>query len=238
MHSILIVEHDKALRSLLSFMITSAGYESAEAPDAISAIDLATRIEPHLAVLDMQLPDMNGQKLLRYWRADDATQNLPVLMLTDSQGPQERTACLKAGADDCLSKPFDRAELIARIEAVLRRCVRLRNDSEQAGIKQANGLQLDLRSLRVLAGDRPVHLGPIEFKLLNVFMSHMDRALSRSQIVDKVWRVNAYVDERTVDVHVRRLRRALRATGHDKMIQTVRGVGYRFASDPRGRHAN
>lgn len=238
MQSILIVEHDKTLRSLLSFIVSGAGYESAEAPDAISAIDLATRIEPQLAVLDMQLPDMNGQKLVRYWRADDATQTLPVVMLTDAQDPAERAACLKAGADDCLSKPFDRAELVARIEAVLRRSTQHPGDNQQASIKQANGLQLDLRSLRVMADDRPVHLGPIEFKLLNVFMSHMDRALSRSQIVDKVWRVNAYVDERTVDVHVRRLRRALRATGHDKMIQTVRGVGYRFASEQPTRRAN
>lgn len=229
MKTILVVEDDKSLRSLLSFLLTSAGYETLEAADAISAIDLASRSEPDLAILDWKLPDIDGLKLLRYWRAEDTTARMPVIMLSGKAEEPDRVAALKAGADDYVSKPFGRDELLARVQAVLRRSEATAQPAEDPGIKRMDGLQLDVRSLRVVANDQPVHLGPIEFKLLNLFMSHPDRALTRSQIVDKVWRVNAYVDERTVDVHIRRLRRALHDTGHDRMIQTVRGVGYRFA---------
>ena len=232
MNTVLIIEDDKAIRSLISFLLTSAGYETIEAADAITAIDLASGRSPDLILLDAQLPDMDGLKLLRYWRADEPTIALPIIVLSDGDDQHNAATCLRAGADDCLIRPFDREELVARVEAVLRRTGTHKALNLDDGVKQIDGLQLDLRSLRVMANDKPVHLGPLEFKLLNVFMTHLDRALTRSQIVDKVWRVNTYVDERTVDVHVRRLRRALRATGHDRLIQTVRGVGYRF-SPPR-----
>lgn len=228
MKTILVVEDDKAVRSLLSFVLTSAGYESIEAADAITAIDIVARHEPDAVILDWRLPDMDGLKLLRYWQADGATSNMAVVMLSGMADEADRVAGLKAGADDYIVKPFGREELLARIQAVLRRVASARDQSPDPAVKQVDGLQLDTRSLRVLANERPLHLGPIEFKLLNLFMSHPDRALTRSQIVDKVWRINAYVDERTVDVHVRRLRRALNNTGHDRLIQTVRGVGYRF----------
>ncbi|MDJ0928234.1 MAG: winged helix-turn-helix domain-containing protein [Gammaproteobacteria bacterium] len=229
MKTVLIAEGDKANRSLLSFTLTSAGFDTVEAADAITAIDLVSRTEPDIALLDWQLPDMEGLKLLRYWRADDVTAEMPIILLGERPTKQERVTGLSAGADDFVTKPFEREELVARIQAILRRAAPTRTRAKETTVKSVNGLQLDMRSLRVMANDQPVHLGPIEFRLLNLFMSHVDRALTRTQIVHKVWQVNAYVDERTVDVHVRRLRRALQPTGHDWMIQTVRGVGYRFA---------
>jgi two-component system phosphate regulon response regulator PhoB len=238
MQTVLIVEDEKAIRSLLSFLLTSAGYETVEAADAISAIDLATRYEPDLALLDWRLPDMDGVKLLRYWKADEATNRMSVIMLSGQADANDRVTGLKAGADDYIAKPFANNELLARVQAVLRRSSEPASASAGGQLKRINGLQLDVRSLRVVANDEPVHLGPIEFKLLNLFMTHPDRALTRPQIVDKVWRVNAYVDERTVDVHVRRLRRALQKSGHDRLIQTVRGVGYRFASPDGGQRLN
>lgn len=230
MKTVLIVEDDKAVRSLLSFLLTSAGYEAIEAADAISAIDLATRIEPDIAILNWRLPDMDGVNLLRYWKADGAVNHMAVIMLSGKATAEDRVAGLKAGADDYIAKPFSSEELVARVQAVLRRAGTGENGNDDAQLKRCDGLQLDVRSLRVVANDEPLHLGPIEFKLLNLFMSHPDRALTRPQIVDRIWRINAYVDERTVDVHVRRLRRALQKSGHDRLIQTVRGVGYRFSS--------
>ena len=230
MDSILIVEDNKPTRTLLSFLLNNAGYETLEAPDAITAIDEAARHSPSLAILDRQLPDMDGLKLLRYWKADEATVTMPVIICSGSTDESDRVEGLKAGADDYVCKPFGRNELVARVEAALRRARSVVRPHGDPSVKSLEGLQLDVRSLRVMADEKPVHLGPIEFKLLNLFMTHPDRALTRPQIVDKVWRINAYVDERTVDVHVRRLRRALQTTGHDRLIQTVRGVGYRFAA--------
>jgi len=224
---ILIVEDHKPLRSLLSFLLSTAGYETFETSDAMSARDEASRQQPDLVLLDWQLPDMDGLKLLQMWRSDEATAQIPVIMVSGRADEGDRVAGLQAGADDYVTKPFSRDELLARVQAVLRRSSAPRDgDTDLRGF---NGLSLDLRSLRVTAGGRPVHLGPIEFKLLNLFVSHPDRVLTRSQIVDRVWRINAHVDERTVDVHVRRLRKALEPTGHDECIHTVRGVGYRLS---------
>ncbi len=225
---ILIVEDHKPLRSLLSFLLSSAGYETFETADAISAMDEATRQRPDLVLLDWQLPDMEGIKLLRLWRAEEATARIPVIMVSGKADEVDRVAGLKAGADDYVTKPFGRDELLARVQAVLRRTGAARETADH-DVRRFEGLSLDVRSLRVTAGDKPVHLGPIEFKMLNLFMTQPERVLSRSQIVDRVWRINAHVDERTVDVHVRRLRMALKATGHDDCVQTVRGVGYRLS---------
>lgn len=233
MDSILIVEDNKPLRTLLSFLLTNAGFETLEAADAMSAIEAASRHSPSLAILDRQLPDMDGMKLLRYWKAEETTITMPVIICSASTEESDRVDGLKAGADDYICKPFGREELVARVEALLRRTRMARAAAADPSVRKFAGLELDVRSLRVMADDQPLHLGPIEFKLLNLFMTHPDRALTRPQIVDKVWRINAYVDERTVDVHVRRLRRALQTTGHDRLIQTVRGVGYRFTAPPR-----
>ena len=230
MQKIMIVEDERAIRQLLSFILRPAGYDIIEVADAISAIDEAGRLNPSLVLLDWQLPDMDGLRLLKFWRADEITARMPVIMVSARITEADRVAGLRAGADDYITKPFARDELLARIHAVLRRAA-----ASQGGVpevREFHGLAIDVRSLRVTAGDRTVTLGPIEFCLLNLFMSQPERALTRSQIVDRVWRSNAYVDERTVDVHVRRLRFALEPTGHDGLIQTVRGVGYRFAAEP------
>lgn len=225
---ILIVEDHKPLRSLLSFVLSNAGYETFESPDAMSALDEAGRQPPDLVLLDWQLPDMDGLKLLRLWRADEATAQIPVIMVSGKGDEGDRVAGLKAGADDYVVKPFNRDELLARVQAVLRRTAGGPREPDQE-VRRFADLTLDMRSLRVMAGDRPVHLGPIEFKMLNLFMTQPERVLSRAQIVDRVWRINAHVDERTVDVHVRRLRLALEPTGHHHFVQTVRGVGYRLS---------
>jgi two-component system phosphate regulon response regulator PhoB len=228
MRRILIVEDERAIRQLLAFVLKPAGYEIIEAADAVSAMDSVSRSAPDLVLLDWQLPDMDGLRLLKFWRADEATTRLPVIMVSARISEADRVAGLRAGADDYVIKPFSRDELLARMQSVLRRAA-----ASQAGvpeIREYGGLAIDVRSLRVTANQRSLQLGPIEFRLLNLFMSQPDRALSREQIVNRVWRTNAYVDERTVDVHIRRLRSALEPTGHHEFIQTVRGVGYRFAA--------
>lgn len=230
MKHILIVEDERAIRQLLTFTLARAGYDVTEAGSAMAALDEATHRRPDLVMLDWQLPDMDGLRLLRMWRADEATAQLPVIMVSARITEADRVAGLKAGADDYVTKPFSRDELLARIEAVLRRSVDARRGI--AEVRECAGLTLDIRSLRVTVGNRSLTLGPLEFKLLNMFMSQPERALSRAQIVDRVWRSDAYVDERTVDVHVRRLRAALEPTGHDRHIQTVRGIGYRFSLAP------
>jgi two-component system phosphate regulon response regulator PhoB len=226
-HRILIVEDHKPLRSLLSFLLSNAGYETAETSDAMAALDEATRQPPDLVLLDWQLPDMEGIKLLRLWRADEATAQIPVIMVSGKADEVDRVAGLKAGADDYVTKPFGRDELLARVQAVLRRAASPREAGPE--LRRFEGLCLDARSLRLTAGDRELHLGPIEFRLLNLFMGQPERVLTRAQIVDRVWRMNAHVDERTVDVHIRRLRLALAPAGYDGCIQTVRGVGYRLS---------
>ena len=225
---ILIVEDHKPLRSLLSFLLSSAGYETFETADAMSALDEATRQQPDLVLLDWQLPDMDGIKLLRLWRAEEVTARIPVIMVSGKADEVDRVAGLKAGADDYVTKPFGRDELLARVQAVLRRSGAT-GETANHDVRRFEGLSLDVRSLRVTAGEKPVPLGPIEFKMLNLFMTQPERVLSRSQIVDRVWRINAHVDERTVDVHVRRLRMALKTVGHEDCVQTVRGVGYRLS---------
>jgi two-component system, OmpR family, phosphate regulon response regulator PhoB len=228
MHRILIVEDERSIRQLLAFVLNAAGYDTSEAGNAMSAIDEVGRWSPELVLLDWQLPDMEGLRLLRMWRAEEGTARLPVIMVSARVTEADRIAGLRAGADDYITKPFSRDELLARVEAVLRRAQDVAGGLPE--VRQHDGLALDVRSLRVTAHGKPVLLGPIEFRLLNFFMSHPDRALTRAQIVDRVWRVNAYVDERTVDVHVRRLRSALEPTAHDRLIETVRGVGYRFSA--------
>lgn len=227
---ILVVDDEAAIRQLLNFTLTRAGYEVIEAEKAMDAIDEASRSQPDLVMLDWQLPDMDGLRLLKFWRADESTARIRVIMVSARITEADRVAGLRAGADDYIVKPFARDELLARIEAVLRRAAGAPDAVPE--VRECAGLALNIRSLRVTAGQRSLSLGPIEFRLLNMFMSQPERALSRKQIVDQVWRSEVYVDERTVDVHVRRLRSALEPSGHDRLIQTVRGVGYRFTSTP------
>lgn len=230
---ILIVEDHKPLRSLLSFLLGNAGYDIAECADALSAGDEISREAPDLVLLDRQLPDMDGLDLLRRWRTDDATARVPVIVVSGKATEGDRVTGLKAGADDYIAKPFGRDELLARVEAVLRRSHA--QPGNGGDLREFEGLRIDTRSLRIMAGSQPLHLGPIEFKMLNLFVANPERVLSRQQIVDRVWRANAYVDERTVDVHVRRLRRALEPAGYADYVQTVRGVGYRLSRSTRSR---
>jgi two-component system phosphate regulon response regulator PhoB len=228
MKDILVVEDEAAIRQLLVFILRQAGYGAREAGNAAEAGDEVNRRLPDLALLDWQLPDMDGLRLLKSWRTEETTLGLPVIMVSARITEADRVAGLRAGADDYVIKPFARDELLARVDAVLRRAGA--RPGQVPEVREARGLTLDVRSLRVTAGKKAVLLGPIEFRLLNLFMSQPERALSRTQIVDRVWRANAYVDERTVDAHVRRLRAALEPSGHDGLIQTVRGVGYRFSA--------
>lgn len=227
MPRILIVETSATTRRSLALLLARAGYPVSEAADAEVAAGLLED-SPHDLVLLGRGAD--ALELLRRWQDVDGLTGWPVILLVDSPGEAERIAGLRAGADDVLGRACAGEELLARIEAVLRRCRRAigEHHAEPAG---GSGLRLDMHRLQVLAGDRPVPLGPTEFRLLSLFMSNPERALSRTQILERVWRSNTCVDERTVDAHVRRLRRALQVTGHDGLIQTVRGVGYRFAGE-------
>ena len=181
---------------------------------------------PDLILVDWMLPDMSGLELVRQLRRDSHTRDIPIVMLTARAEEADKVAGLESGADDYLTKPFSARELIARIQAVLRRSA----PAGQAERVEVEGLTLDQAGHRVLAGDKSVSLGPTEYRLLAFLMTHPDRVYSRSQLLDRVWGGNVYVEERTVDVHIRRLRKALEDSGYDRFVQTVRGAGYRFSA--------
>jgi two-component system phosphate regulon response regulator PhoB len=181
---------------------------------------------PDLLLVDWMLPDMSGLELTRQLKRDKDTQEVPIIMLTARADESDKISGLEGGADDYITKPFSPRELLARIKAVLRR-------SSPGGIEEtveAEGLALDQAGHRVMAGDVSISLGPTEYRLLSFFMTHPERVYSRSQLLDRVWGGNVYVEERTVDVHIRRLRKALEDQGYDRFIQTVRGAGYRFST--------
>jgi len=222
---ILIVEDEKPIRDMIAFGLKRAGFEVLEAGDCRTArTRLADRL-PDLVLVDWMLPDMSGLELTRALKKDDATRDLPVIMLTARAEEEDKVRGLEGGADDYITKPFSPRELVARINAVLRRA----GAGDEDGLLEAGDLKLNVASHRVTAGDEAVALGPTEFRLLKFLMSHPDRVYSRSQLLDRVWGGNVYVEERTVDVHIRRLRKALEPSGCDGLIQTVRGAGYRFS---------
>jgi two-component system phosphate regulon response regulator PhoB len=181
-----------------------------------------------LILVDWMLPDMSGLELTRLLKRDKETKEVPVIMLTARADEHDKVAGLDSGADDYVTKPFSPRELIARIAAVLRRV----SPASAEEIVDINGLKLDGSSHRVTVGDRVVTLGPTEYRLLSFFMTHPERVYTRSQLLDRVWGGNVYVEERTVDVHIRRLRKALEGFDVDQYIQTVRGAGYRFSVQP------
>jgi len=204
-----------------------AGYrvrhaESAE--DAEAAIRLS---QPDIILLDWMLPGESGIDYARRLKRDRVTRELPIIMLTAKGDEGDRIRGLETGADDYVAKPFSPRELVSRVKAVLRR---VQPTSAEQPI-EIRGLRLDPVSHRVLASDKPVDMGPTEFRLLHFFMTHTERVFNRAQLLDNVWGANVYVEERTVDVHVRRLRKALAPTGHDALVQTIRGAGYRFAAE-------
>lgn len=226
---ILVVEDDQAIREMLGFTLKQSGFECELVADAELGFESLNRQHPDLILLDWMLPGMDGIEFIRRLRANDFLANIPVIMLTAKGESEDMVKSLSVGADDYVNKPFLPAELVARIRAVARRYST--TDSGDSKRFSLAGLVLDTKSHRVTVDDERVELGPTEFRLLHFFMKTPERAYSRGQLLDHVWGDTVYIEERTVDVHIRRLRKALEATGHDKLIQTVRGVGYRLSED-------
>ncbi len=223
---ILIVEDEQPIREMVMFALAGAGFEVREAADSRQAQGIIAERLPDLVLLDWMLPGLSGIDFARRLKKEDLTRELPVIMLTARAEEEDTIQGLESGADDYITKPFSPRELVARIRAVLRRG----GPAAENEILSANGLSLDLASHRVSAGETLLEMGPTEYRLLEFFMSHPERVYSRSQLLDRVWGSNVYVEERTVDVHIRRLRKALEPHGHDALIQTVRGSGYRFST--------
>lgn len=226
MPAVLVVEDESAIAELIAVNLRHNGFRPTWAMDSVSAqleIDAAL---PDLILLDWMLPGESGLVLAKRWRDNPRTKEIPIIMLTARGDESDRVAGLDAGADDYIAKPFSTKELLARVRAVLRRRV-----PEQAGESITIGtLVLDPSTHRVSFDAKPLKLGPTEFKLLHYLMGHAERVHSRSQLLDKVWGAHVYIEERTVDVHVKRLREALDAAG--TMVETVRGAGYRLTAKP------
>lgn len=224
MSRVLVVEDEAAIAELLALNLRHAGHEVVTAADAAQAEAAVDAVLPALVVLDWMLPDRSGLALARRWRADARTRELPIIMLTARDDERDKIAGLDAGADDYLTKPFSPQELLARVRALLRR------QAPQA-LQQAvtsGPLRVDPALRRVSAGGQAVQLGPTEFKLLHFLITHPERVHSRRQLLDRVWGDHVFIEERTVDVHVKRLRDALAPAQCAAMIETVRGAGYRF----------
>lgn len=223
---ILIVEDEPAICEMLSFALADSGYACDVAGDVRRARSLVADSNPDLIVLDWMLPGQSGIEFARELKRDPGTRDIPVIMLTARTQETDVITGLDAGADDYIPKPFSPRELAARIKAVLRR-----TSPHAAGEELAvDGLRLDPVGHRVLSGDGELKIGPTEFRLLQFLMAHPDRVYSRGQLIDQVWGRNVYIEERTVDVHVRRLREALSPAGKERLVQTVRGAGYRLSA--------
>ena len=225
--TVLIVDDEFAIRDMLRMALEMAGFDCLEAEDTRQAHTMIVDERPDIVLLDWMLPGGSGLELLRRLKREDATRELPVIMLTARTAEDNIIQGLDVGADDYITKPFAPRELVARIKALLRR-----SGGEHGERFQVGDLLLDSESRRVFIAEQALDLGPTEFKLLRFFMAHPERAYTRGQLLDQVWGANVYVEERTVDVHIRRLRKALQNSGGDYsgLIQTVRGTGYRFSS--------
>lgn len=223
--TVLVVEDESAIREMVAFTLKRSGYETREAGDCASArVSIANRV-PDLVLLDWMLPDISGIEFARALKREENTREIPIIMLTARGDEDDKVRGLDSGVDDYITKPFSSRELIARIKAVLRRAA----PGGEEELLESAGLVLNASSHRVTAGGESVDLGPTEFRLLRFFMSHPERVFSRGQLLDRVWGGNVYVEERTVDVHIRRLRKALTPGGFENCVQTVRGAGYRFS---------
>ncbi|MDX1735712.1 MAG: phosphate regulon transcriptional regulator PhoB [Halioglobus sp.] len=226
--TILIVDDEFAIRDMLRMALEMADFRCLEAEDIRKAYTLILDERPDIVLLDWMLPGGSGVELLRRLKREELTRELPVIMLTAKTTEDNVIQGLDVGADDYITKPFAPRELIARIKALLRRV----SGSGEGDRMQVGSLVLDSESRRVFVGDHLLEMGPTEFNLLQFFMSHPERAYTRGQLLDRVWGANVYVEERTVDVHIRRLRKALQSDHGDYsgLVQTVRGTGYRFSS--------
>lgn len=226
MTTILVVDDEPDIREVIRFALEGADFRVIEAGHADAARGLLSSDSPDLVLLDWMLPGRSGLELAQQLKQNPKTRALPIIMVSARGAEEDRIRGLDTGADDYIAKPFSPREMIARVNAVLRRA----KPDESTDSIEIGGLLIDNVSHRVSAEGRPVELAPTEYRLLHFLMAHADRAFNRSQLLDRVWGDQVYVEERTVDVHVRRLRRALEPTGHDSLLQTVRGVGYRFSA--------
>ncbi|KKD01569.1 phosphate regulon transcriptional regulator PhoB [Photobacterium sp. WH77] len=223
---ILVVEDEAPIREMLCFVLEQKGYQTIEAEDYDSALEKICEPFPELILLDWMLPGGSGINLIKHLKRDEVTRSIPVVMLTARGEEEDKVRGLEVGADDYITKPFSPKELMARLKAVMRRV----SPTSLDDVIDVQGLKLDPVSHRVTSNDDPLDMGPTEFKMLHFFMTHQERVYSREQLLNNVWGTNVYVEDRTVDVHIRRLRKALECGGHDKMVQTVRGAGYRFST--------
>ncbi|WP_133406313.1 phosphate regulon transcriptional regulator PhoB [Parashewanella tropica] len=223
---ILIVEDELAIREMLTFVLEQHGFSTVSAADYDSAVSALQEPFPDLVLLDWMFPGGNGIQFAKHMRQDEFTRQIPIIMLTARGEEEDMVKGLEVGADDYMTKPFSPKELTARIKAVLRRTAPTRLEETI----DVQGLSLDPISHRVTVGEQVLDMGPTEFRLLHFFMTHPERVYSREQLLDNVWGTNVYVEDRTVDVHIRRLRKAVEPSGHDRLIQTVRGAGYRFSA--------
>ncbi len=227
--TVLVVEDEPAIQELVAINLEHAGYSVMRALNAEQAMGMVRDILPDVVLLDWMLPGESGLGLARRLRGDERTSGVPIILLTARGEEQDKVQGLESGADDYVTKPFSPRELVARIRAVLRRrAPQLTEDTVEIA-----GLRLDPATRRIHAGEVLLELGPTEFRLLHFFMTHPERVHTRTQLLDHVWGDHVFVEERTVDVHIRRLRKALTATRYDRLVQTVRGTGYRFARAPR-----
>jgi two-component system phosphate regulon response regulator PhoB len=223
---ILIVEDEQPIREMIAYGLRRAGFEVREAADSRSARSQLADRRPDLLLVDWMLPDMSGLELTRLVKREAATRDLPVIMLTARAAEGDKVAGLDGGADDYITKPFSPRELLSRINAVLRRGPGASNEDKL----ELGGLVMDRASHRVTAGGEQIDLGPTEYRMLEFFMQNPERVFARAQLLDRVWGGNVYIEERTIDVHIRRLRKALEGVQLDCLIQTVRGAGYRFSA--------
>ena len=223
--TVLIVDDEPAIREMIAVALEMADYDYLEAEDARQAHALVVDRQPDLILLDWMLPGTSGVELARRLKKEEATADIPIIMLTAKGEEDNKIQGLEVGADDYITKPFSPRELVARLKAVLRRA----GPSDSEAPIEVGGLLLDPISHRVTIDGKPAEMGPTEYRLLQFFMTHQERAYTRGQLLDQVWGGNVYVEERTVDVHIRRLRKAL-GDAYENLVQTVRGTGYRFST--------
>jgi two-component system phosphate regulon response regulator PhoB len=225
--TVLVVEDEPAIQELISYNLQQAGHQPMRAGSAEDALNIMRHALPDLVLVDWMLPGLSGIELARRIKSDKRTKTVPIIMLTARAAEEDKLTGLETGADDYITKPFSPRELNARVKAVLRRRAPQMTDD----LVEIGDLRLDPASHRITGNGRSVELGPTEFRLLHFLMTHTERVHSRTQLLDQVWGDHVFVEERTVDVHIRRLRKALEPSGHDRLIQTVRGSGYRFSAN-------
>ena len=222
--SILVVDDESAIREMIRFALGRSGMEVRCASDGLEALNKISEKTPDILLLDWMMPGINGLELTRRLRRNSQTAEIPIIMLTAKVSEDDKVAGLNAGTDDYIIKPFSPRELVARIQAVLRRA----SPGDVDGKIKMGQITINSVSRQVYFNEEPVHIGPTEYRLLEFFMTHNGRSFSRGQLLDHVWGANTYLEERTVDVHIRRLRKLLAGEKLDKYVQTVRGHGYRF----------